>query len=244
MPHPARPAVQGLTLLALLVATPLVAQRSDSAAITVRGTLVDANTGSPLVGALVWSGDRSTLTDEAGRFALSGMRPGHGTVSFEQLGYTPISLSQVYGPDDPPLQVELEPQPVVLEGLTVMADRLKARREATGVAVRVLDQDDMRREVGDGLDLLRRRGGMGLTACRSRRSLSAWCVYSRGRIVEPTLYIDDRPAFAGVEVLMLYQPAELYAVEIYRGGQHVRVYTRQYMQTIAMHPRPAPPLTW
>jgi CarboxypepD_reg-like domain len=224
-------------------ARPAAAQDAAPDRIAVIGTVVDANTGRAIPGAVVRVADTdiATMTDDGGNFVLNALEPGHLTLTFEQLGYTTIHLSQEFSAAGAPLQVELEPQPVVLEGLKVMADRFQQRRLSTGVSVRVLDTEDFRSLAVDAFDALRMRGGMAMHSCTPRHSTTTWCVLSRGAIRPPTVVIDDRPSM-GLEELQLYRTDELYAIEIYRMGQHIRVYTRDYVSHSAIRPRALLPI--
>lgn len=110
------------TLLAgLLVAglCPPVLRAQD---ITVSGVVVEAARSSWIGGAVVrLSGSRADLTDADGRFRFSGVAPGRHTLSVEAYGYRPWSAELVLRADTT-LQVEMEPDPVLLDSLVVAAE--------------------------------------------------------------------------------------------------------------------------
>lgn len=234
-------------LLLVVVAAPAAAQQDASPDtpehVTITGLVVDESTGDPLATAVVRlaSTDRAVMTDDAGRFRLERVPVGSRTLVFEQLGYTRFSLTQEFAPDGAPLVVQLSPQPVVLEGLEVMVDRFERRREAAGVAVRVLRPEDFRSQPTDLFRAVRTRAGLGLVGCTPRAGVSTWCIIHRGSYVPPAVWVDDRPSM-GLEELELYRTDEVYAVEVYRAGRAIRVYTRHYMQNVAMSPRAVRPV--
>lgn len=231
----------------LIAAAPVVAQDDASAEepehVTVTGTVVDASTGAPVPTTVVrmTHPERSVMTGPNGQFSLTNVPVGSRTLVFEQIGYTRMTVTQEFGPEAPSIVVELEPQPVVLEGLNVMVDRLEARRQAAGVAVRVLRPADFQYQPVDLFRAIRGRAGLGLVGCTPPRGISTWCILHRGSYTSPSVWIDDRRAM-GIEELELYRTDDVYAVEVYQAGRAIRVYTRQYMQKIAMSPRAMPPV--
>lgn len=219
-------------------ATAQDAQSTDGEHTTVTGRVVDAGTGQPLASTVVRVAEtrHAIMTDADGRFALLHVPVGIHTLTFEQLGYTPLSITQTVEPDGEPILAELPPMPVVLEGLKVMVDRFAARRQAAGVSVRLLRPDDFRAQPVDLFSAVRTRGGLGLVGCTPRGRVSTWCIISRGSYVEPRVWVDDRPAM-GIEELELYRTHDVYAVEVYQAGRAIRVYTRDYIQRVAIQPR-------
>lgn len=78
-----------LFLLMLLTATfPLLAQQA-----TVKGTVVDATTGSPVAGAAVMLNDQGTVvvTGPAGDFSISNVNPGNDVIVVAAYGYNDLS---------------------------------------------------------------------------------------------------------------------------------------------------------
>jgi iron complex outermembrane receptor protein len=73
-------------LLTVLCIAPLSAQEPNG---TIRGMVSDSATQQPLAGATVSFGARSALTTTDGRYALSGVQVGSGTLRVRMLGYTP-----------------------------------------------------------------------------------------------------------------------------------------------------------
>jgi iron complex outermembrane receptor protein len=90
-------------------------------ATTVRGTVIDRQTGSPIAGAsVVVSGTTTgTLTNDAGVFALSSSRP-VSRLTVSRVGYVATEVSVSGGE---PLTIRLAPSRVELPGMHVVASR-------------------------------------------------------------------------------------------------------------------------
>lgn len=244
----ARPAAALLLLLA--IAGPLAAQERDEGERPVAGVVVDAETGSPVPGALVALTERSggVFADEGGRFTLRDVRPGSHPLVVVQLGYDSLATRLVLPEGEAPVEgivLRLRPNPVVLEGVRVVTDRLRSRRNAVAVSVRAFDQRALRSGGSrDALDFIRTRTNFLPTTCLGRMSMGS-CAYVRGRPTPVTVHIDDVQVFAGLEYLDSYRPEELYLVEVFRGGSHIRIYTNGYVEWSARTGRrPAPVLMW
>ncbi len=52
--------------------------------------------------------------------------------------------------------------------------------------------------------------------------------------MHPTLHVDDASYFGGINALMGWPPQTLYLIEVYASGLSIRVYTRNYVQLLAM----------
>lgn len=224
-------------LLALVVATgadDVRAQTTATEGFVLTGTVRDAASGTPVRGAFVSLAgeDWGVLTDEAGAFALPDVSPATQSVEVEAMGYVDLRLTARLVEGEP-LIIDLAPKPVVLEGLRIVADRFERRRKATPVSVQVADRDALLNSgTGDLMQFLQSRLGVFITsACGS--SFSFYCVRARGRTVAPVVYIDEFPAIAGLDQLAAYQPHELFMVEVYGRGRHIRAYTSWFMERAA-----------
>ena len=51
----------------------------------------------------------------------------------------------------------------------------------------------------------------------------------RGRRAEALVYFDEVPLAGGWSYLDTFAPHDLYMIEVYRGGRHIRVYSRFFM---------------
>lgn len=237
-----------LALLAgVLTAAPVGAQDRDSASeeVALRGVVRDALTGTPLFGARVQLLGRrgGTLTDSLGFFALDGVEVGFQELTVEQYGFEGILAELDVRPGMVPIALELNPKPVMLDGISVVSDRLqqmqerlRSRRRAVATATRAFELDRLTRSASaDMMEFLRLESGLHLTACGGRR-ISSLCLFRRGQWVEPRIFIDEVPAFGGMDQLASYRPHELYLIEVYGSGIEIRAYTHNFMERMARRP--------
>lgn len=193
-----------------------------------------------LVGAFVRpkGSDWGSLTDEHGRFVVRDLLPGRLELVVEQLGYETLEWVGVVTPATT-MELHLVPQPVLLEGLTVVADRFQSRRNATATSVRWFDREALATSPHEStLDFLSARG---VTRIRCRSDFGDDCVLVRGQVMVPIVWVDEAPIVAGMDYLDVIPPHELYMVEVYASGRHIRAYTSQFMERSArtgLHPIP------
>lgn len=207
---------------------------AENASFEVTGYVMDAESGTRLVGA--WVGldgtDWGSLTDDEGRFRIPDVTPGRLELTVEQLGYSTETWSGVVASGEVPLTLEVAPKPVLLEGLQVVSDRFQSRRNATATTVRAYERDELSTSAAfDALDFIERRAGVWATSCRGRRGDR--CLVVRGRTVEPVVYVDEMPLLGGLAYLETFQPWELHMIEVYGGGRHIRAYTPRFMERAA-----------
>jgi hypothetical protein len=259
--------------LGLSLAAPAAAQRSlrpQPARVTVRGTVVDATSGTPLPNTMIRlvEANRGVLADSLGRFSFPDVAPGTQTLAVKQYGYEEIDTDIEVSAELRPLQVQLQPGPVALEGFDVVADRLavmkqemKQRRDAAPVTVRTVGQEMLAQSTArDMLEFLELDGGMEIRKCSgfagepgpadsfqsarlSGRSSAVGsssgdlCVFTRGALRTPSVYIDESPTIGGLDELATYRPYELYTVELFGGNRpEVHVYTHNFVEMMARHP--------
>ena len=218
-----------VSALAVLVATsPLVAQR-PTARVNLSGVVVDLNSNHPVVGALVEfpALRRNAITDVNGKFTLREMRAGRHKMVVSQLGYrTLVKEQQVV--DDDVLMINLDPDPVLVRGLEVQIDRLAERRKMVAVSVQSFVRNELLSfAANSAADFIKTR--LMIRPCANGRGS---CLLSRGSLVQPVVYIDERRAF-GLEELEMYPTFDIYMVESYDHGRMVRVYTNWYVQKMA-----------
>jgi hypothetical protein len=131
-------------LASALIPTPVEAQ-------TIRGTVVEAETGEPLSGVRVWllTEDGAELglvmTEADGRFRLQPDDPGTYRIRATRIGYLSGASERVEVGEDEVVEVEvvLHPDPVRLPGIEVEVERLPSyeiqRATYTGLYMRRSD---------------------------------------------------------------------------------------------------------
>ncbi len=229
----------GLRLLALLLGTgllvPLAVSAQEREAPAVRGPVqiigqvVEVGSGAAVSGATVTPRDRreTVVTDEEGRFFLGEVRPGE-RLQVSMLGYEPGEAAVPSGGG--PLTIELEPDPVLLEGLRILADRFEERRRSVGHTVRVFDRIALlQTEYHNVLDLIERRTRLSPAPCPGMTSVSE-CTRQRGGFRPVVVYVDESEA--DLQHLRGYSPDDMYLVEVYRSGSHIRAYTNWWVERI------------
>ncbi len=208
------------------------------------GTVVDAASGQGIQGAHVFvAGEgHGVVTDDEGRFRGLEVPAGPVALRIRALGYGE-ELVTASIPDSPdPLVIPLEPDPVLLEGIEVMHNRLRARRNAVGAPVRAFEQEELSRSSAqDAVHYLNGETFVRVTACSRRGARGAafgyGCVWVRGQEVVPEVYIDEILVPGGLEQLQVYQPWEFHLIEVYQRGRQIRAYTHRFMERLAERPQ-------
>jgi hypothetical protein len=199
--------------------------------IDLKGVVVDETTGAAVSGAYILVVDKGATSDAEGRFHVRGLAAGTHALVVTHLGYaTSVQVAEVE-PGGEPLRIQLEPNPVIMQAIEVVVNRMKARRNALAVSVRAYETRDML-STSDAYDFLRSRLTMG--RCPSFNTQHD-CVFRRGRWVAPQIYIDEVPyTFSGVDVLRSYPTSEIHTIEVLNSGGHIRVYTKWFARRLAM----------
>lgn len=218
------------------------------AAQTVRGTVVDADTGNPVslayVGLLAEDRDVvvADLADDGGAFTLTAPEGGEYFLYVRGSGYETLmdGLFELGRNGVFEVRVGLTPEPIELEAVSVDARRSVSRLEASGFYDRVvtapghfLSRDDVTR-VGGSLisEVLRSVPHVQIDASRPLIGPNAMqrasIVMRRGTgRCSPTLYIDRHVVATGaVEPVRpdeYVSPSEVEAMEIYTSASDVPV---------------------
>src|ERR1044072_1854809 len=128
-----------LVLLLLLIASILPAQTLTQ---TVRGTVVDKQVKSPLVGAVVQlinvTPSKGTTTDVNGNFKLEEVPVGRQSLKITLLGYREIVLSDVAvtSGKEVVLNIEMEENVVETKEVVITADKKQPLNEMSTVSAR------------------------------------------------------------------------------------------------------------
>jgi hypothetical protein len=220
-------------LAGLLIATSASAQER----VTLSGRVVDQVSKLPVVGASVkLKGGAMVFTNADGRFLLARVPTGAQVLEVRQLGYDELDAELVVGAEARPVELALSTNPVLLEGIEVMVDRLEYRRKGLPTTVSAYGLEDLARSPAiTTTDFIRRSTSAQLTQCGGN-----WCVYKRGRLSQPEVWIDERPAYGGMSELDGYPPQLIHSVEVI-GGTHIRVYTQRFAKLLAERKVPLMP---
>jgi hypothetical protein len=225
-----------LVLLAALAAAAAALPASAAAQARVRGVITDAATGAPLPGAAVRLGEQAgvlalnAVTDSAGHYQFSGIRPGAYMIEVTTLGYEPARSHPLSVRVGAVLDVDLrlEPGALRLDSLPVEATarrvsiRLEGfyQRQAQGLPGEFITRADIdRRQPSRLSDVLTGLPGLSVTQ-RGIQNRRAGCT--------PELYVDGRrnpdikprnfPGSLGiVDEINWIHPSAVEGIEIYRG---------------------------
>lgn len=237
------------TLLAvagyLICPVTLAGQNADSSEpFDVVGYVMEAGSDRPIEGALVELGgsDIKVVTDFGGRFILSDVETRTYELRVAILGYADLHQQVTIAPGGV-LDVRLLPKPVILEGLTVVSDRLKQRMDALAYTVHVAEGMELRASVyANASEFLMQRMGAIPAECRVEVPGYPSCLLVRGRARPFRLYVDDNPLPGGLDWLSTYQVYDLERVEFLPTLGQVRVYTGGYLERLAETGRRVQPI--
>ncbi len=99
--------------------------------------------------------------------------------------------------------------------------------------MRAFDREDLTATPQETiLDFVAVRTGLVRTSC-SGRQISSICFLLRGRQATAVVYVDEMPVIGGLDYLDALPPHELYMVEVYASGRHIRAYTNHFMERAA-----------
>jgi hypothetical protein len=225
-------------LAAALVMAPGWAH-GQAARATVRGRVVEAATGNPVAGAMVSFPDlrKRAFTDRTGTFSIRDVPVGDQRLEAAQLGFRMAGRTLAVPAADS-LTLRLEPDPLVLEGITAQADRLEFRRVHATLASRTYDAQQMA-VFGhpNPVDFLRSVASMRIAPCNAGELYGGAggrgdCVSSRGVMERVQVVIDERVERGGIDLLNALPLQAIYRIEVYEGGSLVVVYTKPFMESM------------
>ena len=229
------------------------AQETDPAPVrvTLNGVVFDALTRTPIPGAAVYLEEEGygVLADSLGTFGLENVAVGPHVVTAIQFGYEEIAASIDVPEAGAILDIELTPLPILLDGVTAVVDnittmqrRLRSRRRSAPYQTRAFDQERLLRSASvTALEFVKREAGLLSRPCPAR-SMSTRCIFRRGRVLSPRVFIDEIPAFRGLDALDSYPTAQIYMLEVFSAGAEIRAYTYNFMRRMASKPRGLIPL--
>ncbi len=228
-----RPARVLWAVLAVLMAregpgAELRGQEPSGATVSIRGWVVEHETGTPLEGAMVALASvidsvpdfHAQLSQPSGEFLFAEVPVGRYELLVNLLGYTELRDTLDLSADaDLALTLPLSVSPLVLEPVVVVIRRrpvgpLEAfeRRRATARGTFLTRQDIDRSNPEDFTDLLRTLPGIRLVPTGTFGNR----VYFRGGCT-PDLWLDGAQVGTTVDIDTFLRPEDLEAVEVYRG---------------------------
>lgn len=225
----------GLLLIGGASSAHAQAEVTEETAVALGGRVVDAASGEPVGQAMVSLDDLDwgVFTDTDGHFELGNVGSGDRVLVAERLGYQTRLLRVEVGEDDASVTVALEPRPVLLEGISVVTDRFQRRRNATPTSVSAFDQTELLSGTYRSVtEFIEGRAGVPVVTCPPRNP-GFNCALVRGQRRPVSVYIDEAPVMGGLDQLELYSPSDLYLLEIYARGAHIRAYTHSFMKHAA-----------
>jgi len=201
------------------------------------GVVLDEATGEGIPFAALWLRDeRRFASDERGAFRLPSVPPGSYLLLAQRMGYEGLYVHVNVRAEMEPVVVRLRPDPVVLEGITVVSQRFRGRRNAYPRIVRAFDENRLRRTgLPDLFSFLQYEAFLGFSICDGNRN--GLCVLRRGYKLQPRVYVDEQYLICGLDMLNAYHPSQFYLVEVYGGGLQIRAYTHEYVERQARRPR-------
>jgi hypothetical protein len=210
----------------------------------IRGQLADAQTLRPVGGAFVslQGASRGVLSDSTGYFALPVGVSERYALRVRQLGYRDLVMELGRDEAQRPQELRITPDPVKLEGLTVLAERFEDRRRGIFGSVEVLGSEELLR-VPDGAssDLVRRLVPFARPCDSQTENL---CYNAQGRVEPLVVCVDERRMSEGMVELEHLDPRGLYMVEVFRRGGQVRLYSRGYIERLLASGAELPPLSF
>lgn len=233
---------------ALLVASGLVAparaHAQGTGSVLIRGLVLDAETRVPVHGAFigVQGAGVGVLTGADGTFILPVGTADAYALLVRQLGYRDLAMTVTAESAEKPFFLQLDPDPVEIEGLQVLVQRFQERRRGPFGAVDILDQKILL-DVPDGtaVDFLRRVVPFARNCDEQTEDL---CVNQQGRIEPLVVCVDGHRVAEAMAELEHVDPRGLYMVEVYRRGGQVHMYSRGYVERLVAVGAELPPLSF
>jgi len=195
---------------------------------TVRGWVVEHETGAPLEGAQVTLGSavegqsflQTQISGSEGVFVFAGVPPGRYEIAATLLGYTElVDTLDVRAASDLEVTLPLSVSPLPLEPVVVEVTRRPAgplvdfeRRRLASTGTFFVREDIESRNPQEFTDLLRTIPGIRLVPTGTFGNR----VYFRGGCT-PALWLDGAQVGSTVDIDSFLRPQDLEAVEVYSG---------------------------
>lgn len=227
--------IRSAAVLAALLAMGAVPASAQQTRVFL-GTVTDSMTGAPIVGATVTfeRANRTVFTDDRGAFRLK-LPEGPESMTVEQLGYHSMRVAVDVDSAAAPHTVRLGPDPVALKGIAVIDRRLSTRSAAIAMSLRSFDARDLAMGSSwDVKDYLESRGAYSPMVC-PRAAFTTSCIWSRGQVVQPRVWLDNNRLFGGLDELATVPIRDLYRVDVFQRGVYIQVFTRWWLERALKH---------
>jgi hypothetical protein len=232
-----------LTMQPAPIDLPGVAVRGDTE-VSLVGVVRNAVTGAPIPWTSLFlspdavRSEARGATDIDGVFELDGVPTGRYLLRVQQVGYFGQYVPVTVDAPPEPVEIRLQPDPIVQRGLVTFTRDTRSRRNAyLGIAVEYDAEDLNMSGVADVQTFLNYFTWARMAHCEAPEDIGLTCVIGRrGEPVVPRVYIDELPIPDGLEVLRSYGPSEFYSIEVF-GTATIRAYTHRFVEQRARRPR-------
>lgn len=222
----ARPIVQ-LTLLCAAAIMPASGVRAQSPP-ALSGVVTDASQ-TPVFGAIVEVAGTPlrARTNDRGEFRIAGITPGVVEINFRRLGFTPVTRSARFNPNESPspLHVVLPALATTMKPVLVQASRVEYTGRLAGYYERLsrrssgnfISREEIDRRTSRNLSQLI-ASTPGINATRMRGMGGS--VRMRGRSCRPLVWLDGTPLPASEVDLDAFPVNTLHGIELYLGSSN------------------------
>lgn len=234
----------GLILLSIPSAS-LAQQISDPPTDTLLGSVVDANSGAPIAGAVITASESGVvvaISNGEGQFFIplgpveEDPDPTIG-LRAATFGYAPRD-TVVALPTTGIVRFDLSPAPVHLgELIATGSRRIQRRRNAAPVRVVAWEEEELAKAVAPDVGkFVAASGAAVFGACDRGKGFSpgdlGGCTSRRGQQVKLRVYIDEamEPRERPTDRLWAFDPRDLWMVEYMPGCGELRIYTQDFKE--------------
>jgi hypothetical protein len=217
-------------------ALPLPAVTSDSALVTLQGSVKDKATGAiaPYLTIRLDNGDQGS-TNAGGSFRFRRIPAGQHRIRIEGFGWEPAEF-KIELAKDTTIELTLERDRLADRIIENQVKKLTDRLREAGLNRRLLERNEfLAARAATPVDIIQARGGVNIVNCpriRVRACLGA---------LPPAVYIDEMRIPCGLDVLASYPTTSIQRIEVIERGSIIRVYTIWFMERmnagrVILHP--------